>query len=141
MPMDRALYPDNWEDIALEAKIAADWTCQHCGVRRGDRQINRHGLLRRVVLTAAHLNHDPWNPDAQLEVLCWPCHARYDAAQRRHQQYMMAIARGQLVLPGLRGLYTQPRIRKQRQASQRPRKAARTTRRRRTKKEVKTLKA
>jgi len=31
MPMNRALYPENWEAIALEIKEAANWTCQNCG--------------------------------------------------------------------------------------------------------------
>lgn len=109
MPMQRDLYPDNWEEIALDAKVAANWTCQRCGVRRGDRQINRRGRLAKVVLTVAHLNHDPWNPDAELEVLCWSCHAKYDATQRRTKQYLMAIARGQPVLPGLEAFYHVPR--------------------------------
>lgn len=31
MPMNRALYPANWEAIALEIKTAANWTCTQCG--------------------------------------------------------------------------------------------------------------
>ena len=31
MPMDRSLYPDNWEAIALQVKEEANWTCQECG--------------------------------------------------------------------------------------------------------------
>ncbi|NES17896.1 MAG: hypothetical protein F6K41_02990 [Symploca sp. SIO3E6] len=30
MPMNRKLYPKNWESIALEIKEAADWHCQEC---------------------------------------------------------------------------------------------------------------
>lgn len=116
MPMQRDLYPPNWEEIALSAKVAANWTCQRCGACHGDRQINRYGQLRKVVLTTAHLNHDPWNPDAALEVMCWPCHARYDAAHRRHQHAMMLIARGQMVLPGLQAWYESPCVRKPRKS-------------------------
>ena len=32
----------------------------------------------RFVLTVAHLDHDPWNPNPRLKVLCSPCHCRYD---------------------------------------------------------------
>ncbi|HEX7734696.1 MAG TPA: hypothetical protein VF458_07530 [Ktedonobacteraceae bacterium] len=141
--MQRELYPDNWEEIALAAKIAANWTCQRCGVCRGDRQINRYGRLVKVVLTTAHLNHDPWNSDAELEVMCWPCHAKYDAAHRRNQRTMMLIARGQLVLPGLHDLYKPPRVRNQ-QPNRRPQRKAPFCRRRengRARKEVKALKA
>lgn len=31
MPMNRALYPPNWDAIALQIKEAANWTCQQCG--------------------------------------------------------------------------------------------------------------
>ena len=33
MPMQKQLYPPNWEEIALQLKEAADWTCQRCGAR------------------------------------------------------------------------------------------------------------
>ncbi len=31
MPWNRALYPKNWEQIALGIKEKANWTCQECG--------------------------------------------------------------------------------------------------------------
>jgi hypothetical protein len=31
MPMNRKLYPKDWEAIALEIKQAANWTCEFCG--------------------------------------------------------------------------------------------------------------
>jgi hypothetical protein len=31
MPMDRSLYPKNWNAIAAEVKTKADWICQECG--------------------------------------------------------------------------------------------------------------
>lgn len=31
MPMNRRLYPANWEAIALAIKTEADWTCEECG--------------------------------------------------------------------------------------------------------------
>ncbi|WP_088893152.1 HNH endonuclease [Leptolyngbya ohadii] len=30
MPMNRALYPSNWNEIAHQIKTEADWTCQQC---------------------------------------------------------------------------------------------------------------
>lgn len=30
MPMDRARYPKNWEEIAHQVKQAAGWRCQEC---------------------------------------------------------------------------------------------------------------
>ncbi len=31
MPINRSLYPDNWEEIAHSIKTAANWTCEKCG--------------------------------------------------------------------------------------------------------------
>lgn len=31
MPMNRRLYPDDWEEIALAVKDEADWKCEGCG--------------------------------------------------------------------------------------------------------------
>ena len=31
MPMNKALYPSNWGEIALAVKEQANWTCQQCG--------------------------------------------------------------------------------------------------------------
>lgn len=30
MPMDRKLYPDNWEEIATKVKDEASWHCEEC---------------------------------------------------------------------------------------------------------------
>ncbi len=111
MPMQRDLYPPDWPDIALHAKEAAGWQCQHCGARRGDVQSNRRGQLVAVQIQVAHLDHDPWNREASLAVLCRNCHLAYDARDRARKRVMMAIARGQMVLPGLRAWYQAPRLR------------------------------
>lgn len=103
MPMDRSLYPANWEAIALAVKEAANWTCQECdrpcrspgesvsafiGRINNDLQsdwlddlFDEENLRMKTVrftLTVAHLDHDPWNPNARLRALCAPCHCRYD---------------------------------------------------------------
>ncbi len=31
MPINRSLYPDDWEAIAHSIKTAANWTCEECG--------------------------------------------------------------------------------------------------------------
>src|SRR5216684_1282672 len=105
MPMQRNLYPPDWPAIALRLKEAARWTCAHCGAVRGEKQKNQHGKLVDVQIGVAHLDHDPWNKDARLEVMCRVCHLVYDGRDRRRKRVHMAIARGQLVLPGLRGWY------------------------------------
>jgi hypothetical protein len=100
MSMDSSLYPHNWKAIAAELKEAAQWRCQRCRKKAGEWTYNRYGQRRRVVLSVAHLDHDPYNPHARLLVLCLACHLRYDAshAERGRKRRNMSIARGQLTL-------------------------------------------
>src|SRR5579872_1653182 len=95
MPYDASLYPPGWRKGAASLKGKY---CQQCGVRNGALKRNRFGKLTRAVLTRAHLDHDPWNPNARIAVLCAACHLRYDASheQRGRKAHNMAIARGQL---------------------------------------------
>lgn len=107
MPMDRSLYPDNWDAIATNIKNEANWTCTECDRpcrRPGEtneqlfdrltarwandwwKEINTeaHGWVvieapGRYILTVAHLDHRPGNCDrTNLKALCAPCHCRYD---------------------------------------------------------------
>jgi hypothetical protein len=76
-PMQRELYPDNWEEMAHALKHAAGWRCQQCGV-----QCRRpwDPIETRPILTVAHLNHIPADcRDENLRAMCAPCHLRYDA--------------------------------------------------------------
>jgi hypothetical protein len=78
MPMQRALYPDNWEEIALAVKEAAGWVCQGCG-----KQCRRPGepfTTHKNTLTVQHIDGVPANCAAgNLIALCAPCHLRADA--------------------------------------------------------------
>ncbi|MGD1948059.1 MAG: HNH endonuclease [Leptolyngbyaceae cyanobacterium] len=107
MPMDRSLYPDNWDAIALKVKNEAHWVCEECGrICRKPKEsvseyVNRIGGINKLfsgwpedvsvseseikthpqkfTLTVAHLDHHPENCDrANLKALCAPCHCRYD---------------------------------------------------------------
>ena len=82
MPMNRALYPDDWELRARRVKQRAKWRCQACGkrCRRPGEPFESH----RWTLTAAHRDHDPENPHARLIALCATCHLRYDNITRRN---------------------------------------------------------
>lgn len=101
MPYDRALYPPDWPKIAAALKASVG-CCQRCGARPGEKRPNRYGELKPVVLSVAHLDHDVYNPDARLAVLCLACHLRYDGSheQRARKRWHMAIARGQLTMFG-----------------------------------------
>ena len=113
---NRARYPDDWADISLAVREAADWQCEcrgecgthleGCGWSQGDRVAGRRGEYS-VVLTVAHLDHQPENCDrANLKAMCQPCHLRYDAA---HHAATAAATRarrateGMDPLPGLDG--------------------------------------
>ena len=99
--MDRSLYPPDWEQISNRIRFQrAGGVCEQCGAVHGQ----PHPVTgSRVVLTTAHLDHNPANcTDDNLKALCQRCHLRYDAQMhalhaaltRRQKQ----IAAGQLVL-------------------------------------------
>jgi hypothetical protein len=125
MPMNRTLYPRNWESIALSVKTSANWTCQNCtrpcrkpgesiaalasrvrewpdayeevnsGVDFGDWVFKRG----RFLLTAAHLNHRPSDCRPEnLRAWCAPCHCRYDLSQMELKKSIKLELLGQLRL-------------------------------------------
>ena len=78
MPMERELYPPEWEAIAAAIKARTGWKCEQCG-----KQCRKPGEVfdtHKNTLTVAHLDHNPANcsPD-NLRAMCAPCHLRYDA--------------------------------------------------------------
>lgn len=119
MPMDRSKYPPDWEAISLEVRAAADNRCQDCQVRNGsvgardkaglwwsfdridatsDQQIERwfgeYPKLVKIVLTVAHLDHDPGNSDrANLRALCQRCHLNYDRPRHLETQRQNRLKR------------------------------------------------
>lgn len=120
MPMNRKLYPDDWEAIALRIKTAANWTCEACQrpCRRPGESDNELFLritelpewagqlfdmsgnlkLTRFTLTTAHPNHDPWNPNAELRAWCSVCHCRYDLKAMGTKRRLKLEMNGQLSL-------------------------------------------
>jgi 5-methylcytosine-specific restriction endonuclease McrA len=97
----RALYPANWKAISRGIRDRAGHRCEQCGVedrtfivRAADGVWRRHvhdgdcvggdGCIGTfIVLTVAHLDHDPThNAEANLRALCQRCHNRHDAAHR-----------------------------------------------------------
>ena len=99
MPMQRELYPENWEEIALAVKEEADWKCEGCGkqCRRPGEPFDTH----KRTLTVSHQDHDPANCErANLKALCAPCHLRYDAAHHAATRAAKAIPLGQMRLEG-----------------------------------------
>lgn len=85
-PSERHRYPSNWREISDRIKQRAGWVCEGvpgypCGAVHGRRHFVTSAI---VVLTVAHLNHQPENcADENLRALCQRCHNRYDAAHRQ----------------------------------------------------------
>ena len=124
MPMDRSLYPDNWDELALAIKTEANWCCTECGRpcrRPGETReaaifrltLTEHptvaelwepsgadavvSKLGRFTLTVAHLDHQPQNCDLNnLKALCAPCHGTYDLKQMGRKRVLKAERNGQL---------------------------------------------
>lgn len=95
MPMNRRLYPKDWEVIALKVKQSANWKCEqchrHCRKKGESKQDFRSRLTpssqaefdtkpQRFILTTSHQDHNPANCNSDnLKALCSVCHLRYDA--------------------------------------------------------------
>lgn len=125
MPMDRRLYPSNWEALALAIKTEANWRCEECDRpcrRPGESRIDfsfrmahegswpgelfeddeSEGRWQRFTLTVAHLDHIPSNCDrSNLKALCAPCHCRYDLAAMPLKKRLKRERLGQLRLEGV----------------------------------------
>lgn len=106
MPINLNDYPDHWRQITHDLKEFHGWTCEECGKRHGEMAINSDGEPYIVVMTCSHVNHDIWNPYAELRVLCAACHLNYDRPLHiahmiqtmRYNKLTVDLAAGQLVL-------------------------------------------
>ncbi len=86
-PENAARYPADWPSISLRIRVErAKNLCEgapgqaSCNAEQG----KRHPITGAiVVLTVAHLDHQPENcDDANLRALCQRCHNRYDRPHR-----------------------------------------------------------
>lgn len=102
-PENRDRYGADWADFSLTIRRdRAQWRCEctgECGRPRdhlGDsnRCVNRHGQPAygtgsHVVLTVAHLTHEPEDRD-HVKAMCQGCHLHYD---RDHHAQTRAATR------------------------------------------------
>lgn len=95
-PDQRARYPSDWKAISLRIrKDRAKWRCEGSPGHYPDCRA-RNGLPHpvtgsKVVLTVAHLDHQPENvSDENLMAMCQRCHLTYDA---KHHAMNAAITR------------------------------------------------
>jgi len=79
-PENKPLYPHNWREISDAIRLRARGRCEWCGAE----EASPHPVTGSyVVLTVAHLDHDPSNCDPEnLRALCQRCHNSYDAPMR-----------------------------------------------------------
>ena len=118
MPMQRELYPEDWDAIAHMVKVESNWTCEQCGkqcrefdedlvdfvIRTSGGRHSSEGYERlrhpqRFTLTTAHLDHVPENCErSNLKALCVPCHARMDLRAMPHKKNLKRERSGQLTL-------------------------------------------
>jgi len=103
----REEYHPNFNKRALARKKRVKYTCERCGAKQGDTKLNKKGEPYKVVVAAAHLNHDPQNARAKLVIYCQACHSWYDGPEhgkktRRtiyRKKRETEISNGQLELP------------------------------------------
>jgi len=111
-PENQLLYPPNWRAISIAIRQGrAGGRCEQCNVPNGvwrnhcsDAWTHDAGLaeawkldgdrIARIVLTVAHLDHDPRHNDpSNLKALCQRCHNRHDAPHRRQTAHQTRRAR------------------------------------------------
>ena len=101
----RPLYPANWPAISQRIRFdRADGRCERCGRHHGELVPGwKPGRITRVVLTTAHLDHDPTNnADENLAALCQRCHLAHDLDHHRvtrRARFRLRWALGDLLEP------------------------------------------
>ncbi len=90
-PENVARYPADWKAISLEVREAAGWACEGSPAYPDCRAANGEphpATGSQVVLTVAHLNHQPEDngePGNPPNLRAWRqrCHNTYDMGMRR----------------------------------------------------------
>jgi hypothetical protein len=99
--MHNTLYPTDWKLRAAACLARAGYRCEDCGVPHGVLRVGQRSKSPYIVyLHAAHVNHDPENPQATLRALCPSCHLKYDrrterkpAPARRQGYHVISVTR------------------------------------------------
>ena len=125
MPFKPKLYQANWKEISAAIRKRADNRCEFCGLENGAKGWrNKHGEFHQVyeglaslsvsdlrlmtgkkiiaiVLTVAHLDHNPANCDPDnLKALCQMCHLNYDLKHhQRNASHTRAVKRAGPTIP------------------------------------------
>ncbi len=82
--MHNTLYPSDWKLQAIACLTRAGYRCEDCGTPHGVLRVGKKSKSPYIVyLHAAHINHDPENPQAVLKALCPACHMKHDRQTER----------------------------------------------------------
>jgi 5-methylcytosine-specific restriction endonuclease McrA len=100
-PENRRLYPGGsptskeWKAIRASILERARHVCEECGTPNGSYVTRDAGKVVRIVLTIAHIDHDPTNNDpANLRAWCQKHHLAHD--HRHHMASSAATRRKKL---------------------------------------------
>jgi hypothetical protein len=96
-PENRARYPDNWPEISADIRKRAGDRCEchgecgrgtHAGRCPNVQAGAAYGTGSTVVLTVAHLDHQPEHCDpSNLKAMCQGCHLHYDRGHHAETRY------------------------------------------------------
>lgn len=80
-------YPKNWKQISEYIRfVRANNKCEICGIENYsiiEREYKGKIKKIKVILTVAHLDHNPENNDINnLRAMCQKCHNTYDREHR-----------------------------------------------------------
>ena len=100
-------YHPNFSRRARWHKKRVGYACEECGAKQGATRLSKSGQPYRVVVSAAHVNHDPGNSKAKLIILCQVCHLEHDVFEHarkikrtyHRKEREKKIQAGQLELP------------------------------------------
>lgn len=97
MVIDYKKYPPNWKkEIRPRILERANHKCEFCGVDNYSIRFNGKKDIK-VVLTIAHLDHDPDNwdvEDERLAALCQKCHMNYDKNGKQNRMFYKCNMKG-----------------------------------------------
>ena len=96
MPIDRKRYPKDWDELAYQAKVKADWKCQYCGLQCLRPEDDRSHLTKsQITKLTLQTHHTSFLPEDREGLICCCC----DCHLKIHRRGKGSCSPGQLSLP------------------------------------------